>query len=275
MDNVFLLLIISSSLGSPFPEPEAEPGYKVIKTIQIWDDDKDGDTLLREEMGDATLDFNNLVDLDDNIDGAEGRTLIGYVNDDGHLHPNHQHHHHHDEDEGPFGQIQEDADTKALVSDQFLNNPDVTVDSDGLKCIKKLMQIQYTDYTEVMTCVHKTEERCHTSYVTDFEPHQEQKCDEKFEKRCSIYYENVAVNEEVEVCKTYLCPDCTRKGPEECQTVYDTVCETKRKVHEVEDDVVNCETVVEEKCKKVLDGEHLKIYSIYYIFIYVLVCLNL
>ena len=44
----------------------------------------------------------------------------------------------------------------------------------------------------------------------------------------------------LQVCKTYLCPDCTREGPEECQTVYDTVCETKRKVHEVEDDVVEC-----------------------------------
>ena len=52
--------------------------------------------------------------------------------------------------------------------------------------------------------------------------------------------------------------------------MYDTVCETKRKVHEVEDDVVNCETVVEEKCENVLDGEHLKIYSIY---IYTCACL--
>ena len=57
------------------------------------------------------------------------------------------------------------------------------------------------------------------------------------------------------MCKTYLCPDCSREGPEECQTVYDTVCETKRKVHEVEDDVVNCETVVEEKCENVTDGK--------------------
>lgn len=39
--------------------------------------------------------------------------------------------------------------------------------------------------------------------------------------------------------------------------MYDTVCETKRKVHEVEDDVVNCKTVVEEKCENVLDGEQL------------------
>merc|ERR1712032_331819 len=138
--------------------------------------------------------------------------------------------------------------------DSLENNGTLTVDKDGLTCIKKLMTIEYTDYTEAMTCVHKTKERCHDTFVTKFHPHQEQVCDEKFEKTCTIYYENVAVNEEVEVCKTYLCPDCTRKGPEECQTVCDTVCETKRKVHEVEDDVVNCESVVEEKCENVLDG---------------------
>ena len=72
---------------------------------------------------------------------------------------------------------------------------------DGLTCIKKMMTIEYTDYTEAMTCVHKTKERCHDTFVTQFEPHQEQVCDEKFEKTCTIYYENVAVNEEVEVRK--------------------------------------------------------------------------
>ena len=246
---ILILAMFAKTQGSPFPEPEADPGYRVIKTVQIWDDDKDVDSL-----GDAELDVNDLFDLDDYVDGLEPeeRTLIGYVDDDGNLHPDH---HHHVEEEGRPDLFREDVDTKVLVTDQFLNNPDVTVDSNGLKCIRKLMQIEYTDYTEVMTCVHKTEERCHTSYVTNFEGHQEEKCDEKFEKTCTIYYENVAVNEEVEVCKTYLCPDCSREGPEECQTVYDTVCETKRKVHNVLDDVVNCNTVQEEKCEQVLDGE--------------------
>ena len=132
-----------------------------------------------------------------------------------------------------------------------------TVDENDRLCVKKVMLTEHTEYTEMMTCVHKTKEMCHTTYVTEFEPHQEQKCDEKFEKTCTIYYENVAVNEEVEVCKTYLCPDCSQEGPEECQTVYDTVCETKRKVHNVLDDVVNCNTVQEEKCEQVFDGEQL------------------
>ena len=126
-----------------------------------------------------------------------------------------------------------------------------TVDENGRLCVEKVMLIEYTEYTEMMTCVHKTKEMCHTTYVTEFEPHQEQKCDEKFEKTCTIYYEKVAVNEEVEVCKTYFCPDCTKEGPEECQTVYDTVCETKKKSHDVTEDVVNCETLEEENCENI------------------------
>ena len=130
------------------------------------------------------------------------------------------------------------------------------MDKYGRTCVKKLMMTTYTDFTEVMTCVHKTKERCHTTYVTNFEPHQEQKCDEKFEKRCTIHYEDVAQNDEVEVCKTSICPDCSEEGEKECTTVYDTVCETKRNAHNVTDDVVNCETVYEEgNCKDVNIGE--------------------
>ena len=146
------------------------------------------------------------------------------------------------------------VDDRALVIHDIKNNG--TVDQNGRICIKKVMMTEYTDYTDVMTCVNKSKKRCHTTYVTDFKGHQEQKCDEKFEKRCSIYYENVAQNDEVEVCKTSLCQDCTKPGPAECETVHDTVCETIRKVHDVEDDVVNCETVEEEKCEDVPDGEN-------------------
>ena len=33
--------LLSSGLVSPHPNPEADPGYKVVKTVQIWDDDTD------------------------------------------------------------------------------------------------------------------------------------------------------------------------------------------------------------------------------------------
>ena len=128
------------------------------------------------------------------------------------------------------------------LSDNFIDNG---IESNGMICYKKVTLQEYTDYTEVMTCNQKTQERCHTSYVTRYEPHQEQRCDEKFEKSCTIHYEDVTHNEDIEVCKTYLCPDCSKDGPQECRTVYDTVCESNKKVHNVLDDVVTCKTLFE------------------------------
>ena len=41
--------------------------------------------------------------------------------------------------------------------------------------------------------------RCHTSYVTKYEPHQEEDCEEKFKKTCYIEYEQKAYTEKVQV----------------------------------------------------------------------------
>ena len=58
------------------------------------------------------------------------------------------------------------------------------------------------------TCVHSYSEECHDTFVTTYEPHQEEECDEKFRKTCTIWNEDVALNEEVEVCNTrYRHPD--------------------------------------------------------------------
>merc|ERR1712042_246329 len=44
------------------------------------------------------------------------------------------------------------------------------------------------------------------------------------------------------------------EGPEECRTVYESQCQTRYHEHDVEDDVVECETVQEEKCEDVTQG---------------------
>ena len=82
--------------------------------------------------------------------------------------------------------------------------------------------------------------RCHTSYVTRYEPVQEEDCEEKFKKTCYIEYEQKAYSETVQVCTTPWMKDCSEKveeGEEFCQTVYQSECFTKQTVHEVEDDV--------------------------------------
>ena len=59
-------------------------------------------------------------------------------------------------------------------------------------CKDKLMMVEYTDFTEVTTCVHNTDTQCHDTFVTKFVPHQEQECEEKYEKTCSIHYDKVS-----------------------------------------------------------------------------------
>ncbi|CAB4056211.1 unnamed protein product [Lepeophtheirus salmonis] len=122
----------------------------------------------------------------------------------------------------------------------------------GERCIDKVVMVEETEYDDHIECHHSYSERCHTTYTTDFEPQQEEECEENFKKSCFIEYKKVAVDETVKFCHTPLV--CEGEGPEECKTVYESECETKYHEHDVEDDVVNCETIQEEKCEDVTQG---------------------
>jgi predicted RNA binding protein with dsRBD fold (UPF0201 family) len=125
----------------------------------------------------------------------------------------------------------------------------------GRKCIDKVMMVEVTEYTEIVTCDHSYDKRCHTSYKTSYDTQQEEECEENFIKVCHISYEPFAYNETVEICRTPLVKDCNTPSNETvCQTVYETECSTKQKVHEVEDDVTNCETQQMTKCEDVTVG---------------------
>ena len=139
-----------------------------------------------------------------------------------------------------------DTNRRALTILDMINQQEP--DADGRKCVNKTMMRRETEYDEVMRCDHSYDERCHTTYVTSFEPHQEEECDEKFRKVCMISNEQKAVTEMVEECTTPLVPDCERENiPDVCRTVYDTVCDTKQVGYEVEEQFPTCTTVKMEK----------------------------
>merc|ERR1712055_581603 len=119
---------------------------------------------------------------------------------------------------------------------------------DGKRCIDKVEVVEHTEYDEVVQCDHSYDRRCHTTYVTNYESQQEQECEENFRKNCFIDYEKIAFNETVQVCRTPLVKDCDIPGPEICTTQYESECWTKQEEHDVEDDVVECTTVQDEKC---------------------------
>merc|ERR1712055_238424 len=126
--------------------------------------------------------------------------------------------------------------------------------ADGKRCIDKVEMVEETEYDEVVQCDHSYDRRCHTTYVTNYESQQEEECEENFRKNCFINYEKIAFNETIQVCRTPLVKDCDVQGPEICRTEYESECWTKQEEHDVEDDVVECETIQDEKCEDETSG---------------------
>ena len=115
-----------------------------------------------------------------------------------------------------------------------------------------MVMVEETEYDDVVECKHSYSQKCHTTYTTDFEPQQEEECEENFIKECFIEYKKTASEERVDFCHQPLI--CEGEGPIECKTVYESQCETRYHEHDVEDDVVECETIQEEKCEDVTQG---------------------
>merc|ERR1711887_357676 len=65
----------------------------------------------------------------------------------------------------------------------------------GERCIDKVVMVEETEYDDVVTCKHSYSEKCHTTYTTDFEPQQEEDCEENFVKSCFIEYKKTASEE--------------------------------------------------------------------------------
>merc|ERR1712240_923481 len=126
--------------------------------------------------------------------------------------------------------------------------------ADGKKCIDKVEMVEETEYDETVQRDHSYDTRCHTTYVTNYESQQEEECEENFRKNCFINYEKIAFNETVQICRTPLVKDCDVQGPEICRTEYESECWTKQEEHDVEDDVVSCETIQDEKCADETSG---------------------
>ena len=81
-------------------------------------------------------------------------------------------------------------------------------DGNGMCCVYKETTVQSIQKEPVLECNHKNIEKCHYTYVTQFEPVQEEKCEENFEKSCQITFKQVATQETVQKCLTPLRKVC-------------------------------------------------------------------
>ena len=158
----------------------------------------------------------------------------------------HAHDHSHDHDHAHDTAAAAVISTPARDARQGAGKDDVSLDigsiaAAGERCIDKVVMVEETEYDDVIECKHSYSERCHTTYTTDFEPQQEEECEENFIKNCFIEYKKVAFDEKIKFCHTPLV--CQGEGPTECKTVYESMCETRYHEHNVEDDVVDCQTI--------------------------------
>jgi len=103
----------------------------------------------------------------------------------------------------------------------------VTDPETGLCCVDKLSEVTSIEKEPILECTHKNTEQCHYTYVTQFQPSQEEVCEENFEKQCSITFKQKAFNETVKKCYKPIEKVCNGQGPEECRTVYESSCTTK------------------------------------------------
>jgi len=183
----------------------------------------------------------------------EGKSLVNTFPFNSNIQHDHHNHHNHDHDHVP-GQALDARNQRQGSAERVPNFSEVAAarpdpNNDGKRCIDKVVTVDVIEYDEEVHCDHSYDTRCHTTYVTNYESQQEEECEENFRKNCFIDYEKIAFNETVEVCRTPLVKNCTIPGPEICRTEYESECWTKPEIHEVEDDVVSCETVLETKCE--------------------------
>ena len=97
----------------------------------------------------------------------------------------------------------------------------------GFCCVEKEETVTTLSKDPILECTHKNVEKCHYTYVTQFEAAQEEVCEENFEKTCQITFKQQAFNETVKKCYKPLEKVCNGQGPEECRTVYESSCQTK------------------------------------------------
>ena len=97
----------------------------------------------------------------------------------------------------------------------------------GFCCVEVEETVSTVKRDPILECTHRDEEKCHYTYVTQFEPTAEEVCEENFEKICQITFKQEAKEETVDKCYRPLIKTCNGQGEEICQTVFESSCTTR------------------------------------------------
>ena len=105
---------------------------------------------------------------------------------------------------------------------------------DGSWCITKTKYVDHMVKDQVKECWHENVTQCHDTYVTEFLPSQEQKCEETFWKSCKIDFKEAPYNYTMKQCHTPLMKECDPpaygNAPKDaeivCKTWFESECNT-------------------------------------------------
>jgi len=97
----------------------------------------------------------------------------------------------------------------------------------GKRCILKKEAIDTVEKTPTLVCTHRAVTQCHYTYITKYQPGQEEVCEDRYLKQCRISYRQGAHNETVRECRTPVTKVCDGQGEVSCRTVYEATCSTK------------------------------------------------
>merc|ERR1711973_831812 len=102
-------------------------------------------------------------------------------------HEHHEHHeHHHEDQKAPSVGLALPARGSRQGANDEVSLDIGSIAAGGERCIDKAVMVEETEYDDVITCKHSYSQKCHTTYTTDFEPQQEEECEENFIKNCFI-----------------------------------------------------------------------------------------
>jgi hypothetical protein len=105
---------------------------------------------------------------------------------------------------------------------------------DGSWCITKTKYVEHMVKDQVKECWHQNVTQCHDTYVTEFLPSQEQKCEESFWKSCKIDFKEAPYNYSMKQCHTPLKKQCdppiynanANDADIVCKTWFESECNT-------------------------------------------------
>merc|ERR1711892_1274154 len=122
-----------------------------------------------------------------------------------------------------------ESDNAGLAVDISRSTPVMQDDGTIKNCVEKEEFREELKKDPILECIHKSVEKCHYTYKTQFVPIQEEVCDENFVKHCTISYRKVAINETFLHCYNPLVRDCSapETGEETCRQYYESSCTTR------------------------------------------------